>query len=63
MKDTEKKPLFTELTAKESATVNGAHGYDHYPCGSRRVSYSYHHRPYYNYQAYTYPSVTVKVSY
>jgi hypothetical protein len=53
MKDTEKTPLFTELTTEESATVNGAHGYyrPYYgrPCGYAPVAYYspryYRHRP------------------
>ncbi len=56
MKDTKKKPLFTELTTEQSATVNGACHYG-YGYGYGR-SIAYHYPSYYDYR----PDVNVGVS-
>jgi hypothetical protein len=49
MQETKDTLLFTELTAEESASVNGAHGYGRRSYHGRRHYYSrYHHRPYYS---------------
>ena len=53
----EKPQLFTELSAEEAATVNGAHYYyyGHYP-RVRRVRYHYGYRRHrYSYYGYRYP--------
>lgn len=48
MQETKETSLFTELTAEESASVNGGHYYSYRP-HRRRYYYSRYRRPYYSY--------------
>jgi hypothetical protein len=48
MQETQETSLFTELTAEEAASVNGAHGYGR-RYHRRHHYYSRYHRPYYSY--------------
>jgi hypothetical protein len=53
MQETKDTLLFTELTAEEAASVNGAHYYGHRP-HRRRYYYSRYRRPYYSYRRSSY---------